>query len=245
MATRYRFNPPPNWPTPPAGWQPDRTWRKPPEWPEPPAGWQLWTPIKSHTGLVTTAVVGGVALILLVAGLATSGGGDGGTGAASTPSTSATRTVPQATHHARHKATAKPTSEPTEEPTTEPAKPKPHKHITTRKFRKIAKDPDSYIGKRVIIFGEVTQFDSATGPKTFLADSGAAKKYPEYGFVDYEQNSMFTGTKTQLGGIVQDDLVKVRATCLGSMDYDTQIGGQTTVPLFQVDKIKRYGSVDD
>lgn len=37
-----RFNPPPNWPAPPAGWTPPPDWRPDPSWPPPPAGWQLW-----------------------------------------------------------------------------------------------------------------------------------------------------------------------------------------------------------
>ena len=40
--TQPRFNPPPNWPTPPPGWQPPIDWRPDPTWPEPPYGWQLW-----------------------------------------------------------------------------------------------------------------------------------------------------------------------------------------------------------
>ncbi len=40
--TQPRFNPPPNWPTPPPGWQPPTDWRPDPTWPEPPYGWQLW-----------------------------------------------------------------------------------------------------------------------------------------------------------------------------------------------------------
>jgi hypothetical protein len=37
-----RFNPPPGWPVPPAGWTPDASWRPDPSWPEPPPGWSLW-----------------------------------------------------------------------------------------------------------------------------------------------------------------------------------------------------------
>lgn len=37
-----RFNPPPNWPTPPPGWQPEPGWSPDSAWPPPPAGWQLW-----------------------------------------------------------------------------------------------------------------------------------------------------------------------------------------------------------
>lgn len=42
--TQPRFNPPPNWPTPPPGWQPPIDWRPDPTWPLPPCGWQLWVP---------------------------------------------------------------------------------------------------------------------------------------------------------------------------------------------------------
>lgn len=37
-----RFNPPPNWPQPPADWTPPPGWEPDPSWPAPPAGWQPW-----------------------------------------------------------------------------------------------------------------------------------------------------------------------------------------------------------
>ncbi|WP_246094273.1 hypothetical protein [Streptomyces griseofuscus] len=40
----YRFNPPPGWPVPPAGWTPPADWRPDPSWPAAPKGWQLWIP---------------------------------------------------------------------------------------------------------------------------------------------------------------------------------------------------------
>lgn len=36
------FNPPPNWPAPPAGWTPTPTWRPDPAWGPVPDGWRLW-----------------------------------------------------------------------------------------------------------------------------------------------------------------------------------------------------------
>lgn len=39
---KLRFNPPPGWPKPPAGWVPPRGWTPDPKWPAPPTGWQLW-----------------------------------------------------------------------------------------------------------------------------------------------------------------------------------------------------------
>lgn len=39
-----RFNPPPNWPVPPAGWRPEPGWRPDPAWGPAPHGWKLWLP---------------------------------------------------------------------------------------------------------------------------------------------------------------------------------------------------------
>ena len=38
-----RFNKPPGWPQPPAGWKPAPDWVPDPKWPTPPPGWQLWS----------------------------------------------------------------------------------------------------------------------------------------------------------------------------------------------------------
>ena len=56
---------------------------------------------------------------------------------------------------------------------------------------------------------------------------------------------MFSGTEAQLADFVTDDIVIMNLTSLGSYSYDTQIGGNTTVPLFQVDSIGRKGSCAD
>ena len=42
VGNAYRFNPPPNWPTPPPGWTPPQGWAPPASWPPPPYGWQFW-----------------------------------------------------------------------------------------------------------------------------------------------------------------------------------------------------------
>ncbi|MEV0799444.1 DUF4041 domain-containing protein [Kribbella sp. NPDC050281] len=51
----YRFNPPPNWPSPPAGFVPEPGWEPDPSWPPAPPGWQLWVenvPVGSHASAV-------------------------------------------------------------------------------------------------------------------------------------------------------------------------------------------------
>jgi len=45
-----RFNSPPGWPQPPAGWAPPPGWKPDPSWPEPPEGWQLWVDESAPTG---------------------------------------------------------------------------------------------------------------------------------------------------------------------------------------------------
>ena len=89
-----RFNPPPNWPAPPAGWTPPAGWQPDPSWGPVPEGWKLWVDDaavaaasgvkqaswfarhKVLTGVAATAVVGIVAV-------GASGGGDDAADAAS------------------------------------------------------------------------------------------------------------------------------------------------------------------
>ncbi|MBT0772057.1 hypothetical protein KIH74_24150 [Kineosporia sp. J2-2] len=74
-----RFNPPPNWPQPPAGWTPPPGWKPDPEWPPAPPDWPFWVPSgeavharrRGHRKLVIGLVAGGLAVVLLlVAGFA-------------------------------------------------------------------------------------------------------------------------------------------------------------------------------
>ncbi|MGH3654986.1 hypothetical protein [Glutamicibacter sp.] len=122
----------------------------------------------------------------------------------------------------------------------EQAKASKAKKVTKRELAQIVKQPDSHIDENVILYGRVTQFDSATGPCTFRAELSHA----QVGKYDYEHNSMFTAGDglsncDALDDIVAEDIVQITATVTGSLSYDTTIGGSTTVPKFQVVKIKR------
>lgn len=55
-----RFNPAPDWPTPPAGWTPPPGWQPDPSWPPAPPGWNLWlnadgSPASAPAGAPTVA----------------------------------------------------------------------------------------------------------------------------------------------------------------------------------------------
>ena len=45
-----------------------------------------------------------------------------------------------------------------------------------------------------------------------------------------------------LNDVVQGDLFRATIEVLGSESYDTQVGGNTTVPKFRIQTISRYGS---
>jgi hypothetical protein len=140
-------------------------------------------------------------------------------------------------------ATSEPTEEPiAEEPAPATIKPKPasaYKKLSDRAWAQVVKSPDKYKGKTYVLWACITQFDGATGEEVFRAQ--ASNKNEDYWFSDGD-NALFTGPVGRIDDYVVDDLVLMNATALGEFTYDTQIGGNTTVPLFQVDKISPKGS---
>lgn len=114
--------------------------------------------------------------------------------------------------------------------------------ISDRDYALVVRDPDSFIGKKYVLFGVVTQFDAATGIDTFLANTSATNQASWW---DYDTNTMITTDNPPLiAPVVEDDIVQMYVEVLGSFSYDTQIGGNTTVPLFKVNMIQVIGSSD-
>lgn len=100
----------------------------------------------------------------------------------------------------------------------------------------IAKDPDANAGTNVILFGTITQFDSATGNCAMLIKTSAVQKEMSY---EYDQSVMGVSGDwdTQcptFDPLVEGDHVQLWATVNKSFSYDTQIGGNTTVPMVEV-----------
>ncbi len=134
----------------------------------------------------------------------------------------------------------KPTPTPTPKATPKPT----YKALSSRQFKLLAKDPDAYIGRTYVIYGEITQFDAATGNDAFRANTGPKKLRISYGYVSYDQNTVLTGSTSKLKKLVEGDCFTAKVTVLGSYSYDTQVGGNTTVPSLYVDSISVYGSTD-
>lgn len=121
--------------------------------------------------------------------------------------------------------------------------PKSYKAISKRALAKVMRNPDAYAGKKYIVYGEVTQFDSATGEDTFRADVAYADiRKDNYGYWSEGENSFITAGAADLSDIVAEDVVKMYVEVTGSFSYDTTMGGTMTVPQFTVNIIKRIGT---
>jgi hypothetical protein len=152
LGEKLRFNPPPNWPAPPAGWTPPQGWRPDPGWGPPPADWQLWVPEPDRPsgrwsrnkmlGTAAAAVVGvvlvssvGVAMAdssepeaasaVVAAGSPTPTADQTSTAPSEAPTTDAPATEAPTTEAPATEAAPAPTDEPTTAPTPAPTTPKP------------------------------------------------------------------------------------------------------------------------
>jgi hypothetical protein len=98
-----------------------------------------------------------------------------------------------------------------------PQEPKsaPAARVSKRQWAKIVKKPESYKGDKYILYGQVTQFDSATGDDSFLADT-AHRNTMSYDFFDGE-NTLLTGDAKQLDDLVEDDVFRDSVTVLGKL----------------------------
>ncbi|GAB3267649.1 hypothetical protein GCM10027562_34080 [Arthrobacter pigmenti] len=112
--------------------------------------------------------------------------------------------------------------------------------LSERELALLIKDPEDHVGDHFTVYSVVTQFDAATGECNFRANVAHDRLEETW---NYDENVMFVAgdaeeTCPELDNVVEGDVVKVLATASGSMDYATQIGGNTTVPLFRVDQIQ-------
>ncbi|PZT93820.1 MAG: serine/threonine protein kinase, partial [Gordonia sp. (in: high G+C Gram-positive bacteria)] len=104
----------------------------------------------------------------------------------------------------------------------------------------IAKNPDAHIGRKVVVYGWVSQFDSATGTDAFRAETSGEQMGASY---EYDTNTVIQeGTPGLFSEVVENDLVTMYVEVAGSMSYDTTMGGSTTVPKVDAYIIEVTGS---
>src|SRR5262249_6229584 len=114
--------------------------------------------------------------------------------------------------------------------------PSTYQSLSPREYALLIKDPDSNKGRKIVVYGIVTQFDTATGKSEFRANTGAQPG-------DYSQNTMIDAKDPSiLANVVKQDIVKMWCEVRGSTTYDTTNNGHLTVPQFWVNIIKDAGS---
>jgi len=229
---------PPEQATPPA--QPAPTWQGGGSETRPPL-------LRWWAGLSTLAKVGVVVAVIVGIGLVGAVGATRDEAATPSPSSVAVVTsspTPQATaspsvpSEPTLPASPTPTPTPTPVPTPTPT-PRTYKTLTSREWALLVKSPDDHAGEGYKVFGCITQFDAATGNDSFRAQ--ASYRIESYWYSDGE-NALFSGDADLLATFVEDDVVAMDVISLGSFTYGTQIGGETTAPLFLVSAIKLSGS---
>jgi hypothetical protein len=264
-----RYNPPPNWPTPPEGWTPPPGWQPDPSWGPVPESWQLWLTEKPQGNWFyrhkVLAGIGAFVLLMIVIGSFTGGGDNDATGQNAAQATAdganeAERAAVEAEAKAAAEAEAAAKAEADRVAAEQKAEaervaaearaaeaaakmdPASYNTIASRDYALIAKDPDAHAGERYVVYGHVTQFDSATGPDAFLASTDAVEHGQWY---EYDVNTLVLAEDPAiLAPVVENDLVKMFVEVVGSFSYDTQIGGNTTVPQVTVRMIEVIGSTD-
>jgi len=132
--------------------------------------------------------------------------------------------------------TNKGTTASTHQPSAQDLDPSNYQPISSRDYALLVKNPDAAKGRKLIVYGVVTQFDPATGTSDFRANTGADNSARIY---DYDENTLLHAPDPAiLKDVVEKDMVTMYVDVVGSQSYDTQIGGHTTAPLFNVYIIK-------
>ena len=107
--------------------------------------------------------------------------------------------------------------------------PNTYENLGSRDYALLIKNPDANVGRKIHVYGAVIQLDAATGDTMFRAATGTAPgdRY------DFDDDVVVNCTNPAImNNLVEDDIFEIFATVGGSLTYDTQIGGSTTVPKF-------------
>ncbi|MDI9898435.1 hypothetical protein QM716_01055 [Rhodococcus sp. IEGM 1409] len=111
--------------------------------------------------------------------------------------------------------------------------PTTYKEISSRDLEVILKDVRASSGQRIVLYGSISQFDSATGPGRFLASIGTSS----IGVGNLESAHM-VGDPATLKPFVKGDDVKMYVVVDGEFSYTSAADIKFTVPQFQIGMIE-------
>lgn len=109
--------------------------------------------------------------------------------------------------------------------------------LTEREFALLSKDPDAISGRKILLYGWVTQADADTGTDRFLAVTG-----PTQGeWYDYDLKIVVSGDRQQIAPIREGQYVTVYGVVTGSNTFPLQTGGSATIATFDASIIDITG----
>lgn len=115
--------------------------------------------------------------------------------------------------------------------------------LSAREFARIVKDPDAAKGKLLTLYGRVIQFDTSTGPETFLCYSSGARieKTEKPEILQFSENrACVKGSRELLEDVVKGDFFEAGVVVAGVYSYTTNGGGTLSCPRFVVGRISVY-----
>ncbi len=118
--------------------------------------------------------------------------------------------------------------------------PASYEQVSTRDFALLARDPSAARGRKLVLYGYVSQFDSATGTNQFRA---SVDSQPLGSWYEYDHNVVIKASDRGLvANVVEDDLIILWVEVDEPLTYDTTLGGSTTVPSFRLNMIEVTGT---
>jgi hypothetical protein len=106
--------------------------------------------------------------------------------------------------------------------------------IGEREYGVLARNPDAEKGRRIVVYGYVTQFDSATGSSMFRADTSAVKGGQWY---DFDLNTIVNFDPAMGREVIKGDVVTLYAEITGSRSYTTTLGSSETALVLKANII--------
>ncbi len=110
--------------------------------------------------------------------------------------------------------------------------------VTSREWQLVAKNPTAHKGELYVIYGRVTQADSAMGTTQIRVDTDGQ----QVGVYDFDINTIVDAGLASFKEVVEDDLVAMWVSVEGDETYTTTMGGSLTAPKVEVNIIEVYGS---
>lgn len=112
-----------------------------------------------------------------------------------------------------------------------------YQSVDSRTWQLVAKNPAAHVGEKYLVYGRVTQADTAMGTSTIRVNTDGA----QVDYYDMDINTVASQGLASFSDVVEDDLVTMWVEVTGSTTYDTTIGGSVTAPTVDVNIIQTTG----